>query len=589
VIVPLVKLSLCGLLKEKAKVLADLQDLGCLHLIPLSRPPEHIRRGGPSSAAREALKFLLDCSQKRRQIRESAAFDPVAVENRALELKERIQELEDERDFLRRRLADLKPWGDFTFPCPEDIGGLRLWFYAVPSPDLAQIPADLIYQVVNRDNRFAYIVVLSAAEPRDMPVRRIRAGSRSPRELEDRLEAVELELEDLQAERSSLTRWCTLFARSLARLEDEAAIAEAAGQTLSEAPLFALQAWAPEENLPQIRRYADNLGLVLEVKEPEPGETPPTLLRNPPAVASGQDLVSFYTTPGYWDWDPSAMVFFSFALFFAMIVADAGYGLLLGIGVLLGWRRLGQSPGGRRFRLCLALMAGATVVYGALVNSYFGVAWPSGSLPARLGFLNLNDFNTMMGLSVAIGVLHLIMANAANAWSRRRSRVALAPVGWILVFVGAVLWGLSALKAGPAGLKYGGMVLMAGGGVGVLLFTTVEGPLWRRLLGGLKGLARLSNAFGDTLSYLRLFALGLASASLAVSFNSLAKQVHAAFPGLGLFFALLIILLGHALNLTLALASGFIHGLRLNFIEFFNWGLTEEGYRFQAFARKEKS
>jgi V/A-type H+/Na+-transporting ATPase subunit I len=106
---------------------------------------------------------------------------------------------------------------------------------------------------------------------------------------------------------------------------------------------------------------------------------------------------------------------------------------------------------------------------------------------------------------------------------------------------------------------------------------------------GLERLTKLSGAFGDTLSYLRLFALGLASASLAVSFNDIAQQLHTGVPGFGLLLALLVLLIGHGLNIVIAISSGFIHGLRLNFIEFFNWSGCGEGYPFKAFRRKEKS
>jgi V/A-type H+-transporting ATPase subunit I len=108
-----------------------------------------------------------------------------------------------------------------------------------------------------------------------------------------------------------------------------------------------------------------------------------------------------------------------------------------------------------------------------------------------------------------------------------------------------------------------------------------------RLLDGLAALTNITKIFGDVLSYLRLFALGLASASLAITFNQLAVQVQGAFPGLGLLLGILILILGHSINLGLAIISGFVHGLRLNFIEFFNWGLSEEGYPFRAFAKKE--
>jgi V/A-type H+-transporting ATPase subunit I len=161
--------------------------------------------------------------------------------------------------------------------------------------------------------------------------------------------------------------------------------------------------------------------------------------------------------------------------------------------------------------------------------------------------------------------------------------------GWVFIFLGGVLlWiGVSGDET-ITSVKKAGVVLFGLGLAFVLFFTSVEGLLWRRILSGLQGLTRLSGAFGDALSYLRLFALGLASASLAGTFNELAGQVRSAFPGIGLLFALLIIILGHGLNFVLAISSGLIHGLRLNFIEFFKWSISEEGYPFTAFARKEK-
>ena len=138
-----------------------------------------------------------------------------------------------------------------------------------------------------------------------------------------------------------------------------------------------------------------------------------------------------------------------------------------------------------------------------------------------------------------------------------------------------------------------GWLLLVSGLVGVFLFSS-ERPidkrpgdyLWR-LLDGLKALTGVMGMFGDVLSYMRLFALGLASSSLAVTFNQLAVDVREALPGMGLLLSILVLLLGHLINLALGIVSGFVHGLRLNFIEFFSWGISEEGYPFRAFAKKE--
>jgi V/A-type H+-transporting ATPase subunit I len=591
-IVPLIKVTVLGLLQDKAKVLADLQDMGCLHLIPLQTEEGLPKEVGPTSEAREALKFLQTCPHKRRQVRDPEHFDPISVEHQALDLRDRIRQLADERDFLRRRISDLKPWGNFTFPPLEDLGDLRLWFYVVPHQEMKKVAAiKYTWEVVWRDNRFVYVVVVAETEPQDMPVHRVRTGAKSISALEHRLEEVELELEDLQAERASLTRWLKLFASSLNRLEDQAALSAAARQTYHQEPLFALQGWAPQETRPQLQKYADDEGLVLEAAAPQPGDDPPTLLRNPQNLAGGQDLVSFYTVPGYWVWDPSAIVFFSFPLFFGMILADAGYGLVLAAILALYWRRLAASPGGQQLRILFATLVVVAVVYGVLVGSYFGVSPAPGNLLAplaRLHRLDMNDFDTMMQLTIFIGVAHLMIANLMDAWHRRCSSEALAPLGWIMIFAGAVcLWLGYSGTLPTATFETVGTVAMVAGGAGVLLFTTVEGSIGQRFLGGLKGLTRLSAAFGDSLSYLRLFALGLASASLAVTFNSLAEQTGE-MRGLGLLLALLILLLGHSLNFVLSLASGVIHGLRLNFIEFFNWSMAEGGYPFKPFARKER-
>ncbi|MGD8825315.1 MAG: hypothetical protein PVI24_10065, partial [Myxococcales bacterium] len=130
------------------------------------------------------------------------------------------------------------------------------------------------------------------------------------------------------------------------------------------------------------------------------------------------------------------------------------------------------------------------------------------------------------------------------------------------------------------------LVLAVVGLVLVFAFSGYGARPLSRLGMGLVGLTRITAAFGDVLSYLRLFALGLASASLAIAFNNMATSTREAIPGLGLLVALLILVVGHTLNLVLAVAGGFIHGLRLNVIEFFNWSLPEEGALFRPFKKK---
>jgi len=587
-IVPLAKATVYGPADDKESVLAGLQALGCLHIISLS-PDAARQTPGPSPEARKALQFLQRCPRQRRQVRDSARFDATAVEQQALALRSRLRELQDEADRLRARTEELRPWGDFHLPPLEALGGNRLWFYLVPHRELGRVAAcGLPFEVVARDSQHAYVVVLSPEEPQGMPVERTRAGRVPLSAVRQRLEEVALELEDLHAEREALTRWGLLLARNLNQLEDRTALRDALGLTYDDGPLFALQGWVARARTAELQDFARERGLALDLEEPRAEETPPTLLKNARALQGGEALVSFYMTPGYWLWDPSAVVFFSFAVFFAMILSDAGYAAVMAAGLALGWRRLGRSQSGARLRVLFAALVGASLVWGTLVGSYFGVTPGAASPLAHLKFLDLGDSATMMTLAVLVGVAHVALANGAEAW-RLRSAAALAPLGWVALLVGAVAAWAGNSQAAPA-LQHAGLGAMGLGAGAVLWFTGERaGSPGKRLLRGLLALTRVASAFGDVLSYLRLFALGLASASLALAFNDLAAQVAAGVPGLGKLLALLVLLVGHGLNFTLGIASGFIHGLRLNFIEFFNWGVPEEGYRFQPFARKESS
>ncbi|PKN62728.1 MAG: ATPase V [Deltaproteobacteria bacterium HGW-Deltaproteobacteria-15] len=587
-IIPLQKVTFVGLAADKERLIDTLQEIGCLELISLNPGGERASQAGPSQREREALKFLLSCPQQRRQVRDRTPFDAAEIERQAIDLQHRIQGLEDERDFLTRRIADLKPWGDFAFPSLEEMGGWRLWFYVIPHREMKKVePLPLAWEVVRRDQLSCYVVVVSEKEPAEMPVTRSHLGSRPRRELELRLEEVELAIEDAQAERAFLTRWSFLFARGLAQLEDKAARNEAAAQTCDQDPVFALQGWAPRETVSELREYAEKQGLMFEAEEPDPADDPPTMFRNPPALSAGEDLVTFYMTPGYRSWDPSSVVFVSFAVFFAMILSDAGYAALLGLGLLMFWKKMGRSETGRRFRPLGVVLVLVSIVYGILVASYFGISPPSGSFLASLHLIDMSNTPLMMAISVVIGAAHVVLANVMNGWRYGRRAQALPSLGWACIVAGGLVLG-AAMVLKLEWLKYTAVAVMAAGVLLIVLFTGVGAKPVARLTQGFLGLTKVTSVFGDVLSYLRLFALGLATSSLAVSFNDMADQIYAGMPGIGIVFAIGILILGHVMNLVLGISSCVIHGLRLNVIEFFNWGLTEEGRLYKPFKRRRQ-
>ncbi len=587
-IVPLNKVTVFGLKVEREAILEGLQCLGCMHLISLQSSVKESGFGLSDryKDAQKALRYIMDVPRRRHQVRDETSFDLQRVVAAAVANQQKRREAEDKKLFLTNRLKKLAPWGNFTLPDLDELDGYRLWFYQVPHTKAKQIQQlELPWQLVGEDHLNVYVVVIAREEPPAdiLPVPRTRAGSVSPEELKRQLERVEIELDEIRAEHEALSRWIFLLSKNLVRAEDQAALQEASTQGKEQDGIFMVQGWMPKRALKRLDAFAEENKLAFLAEPPKPEDNPPTLMDNPPTFRGGQDLVTFYETPGYRTWDPSPIVFFSFALFFAMILTDAGYGLLLSVVVACCWQQMGKSRGGRHFRILAVVGLVLAIIYGISVGSYFGIEPPEGSLLANLKIINLQDYNSMMRFSLAIGCLHLALANAIVAYRASGFVGKAKPMGWITVIFGGLTIYL--------GWQYLGIGLLAGGFCVIFLggFVGSKKQFFWRIVDGLGSLVGLSKLFGDVMSYLRLFALGLASASLALTFNQLAEQVYQAVPGLGLLLSLLILFLGHGINLLLAVVSGFVHGLRLNFIEFFNWGLAEEGYPFQAFAKKESN
>ncbi|WP_428354624.1 V-type ATP synthase subunit I [Methyloprofundus sp.] len=595
-IVTLKKLTLCGLIAEKSAVLNELHSLGGTHLISMQGalkksenvPAQHI------DEALTALKYLQQCNKHRHQVRHAEDFDFNAVVQDVLAVKNNLRELLEQQEFLLDRIKQVALWGDFNLAQEGDIAGYKLWFYIVPKRLMPQVIASkLIWEQVNQSNTDAYIAVIAKQEPpaKAMPVPRTHTGKFSLSELKKQLEEVELDLEDAYAKREYLTRWMSLILLNLAEYENKSALKAAHLLTRDEPDVFVLQSWVAVEDLPRIEKFALKLQLAYLLEDPDGDELPPTLLNNTNTFAGGEEIVKFYQMPNYYAWDPSIVVFFSFALFFAMILSDAGYAAVFMSFLLLKWKPMGLTVKGLRFRQLLLITLTASFVWGVLVGSYFGVSPGVGTFPAKLKLLDMNDFDSMMKISIFVGVIHIAFANLVQAYQHRQKTTRFASLGWAMFVIGGfMLWQGTAsqqlmLEQSAFGLI--GLAVLC-----LILFSTdrpIRGPVdfILRLFDGIKSLTSITKIFGDVLSYMRLFALGLASASLALTFNDLATQVYHAMPGMGLLFSILILLIGHTLNIMLGIMSGVVHGLRLNFIEFYNWSVSDEGYPFNAFSKKE--
>lgn len=580
------RLTLIGPAHAKEAALQQAQTLGCLHIEPLDRRDDG---AVDRPQARRALAFLMASPLRRHPAHSAEHFDAEAVEAEALHIEARLRALDEEKRALLRRLRVLAPWGDYRLD-PELLArGLRLWFYVLPHWRLAQMPEGLTaWQVVARDQRNCWVAVVHPDEPIGMPVAREHTGSTALHALQRQLDDLDAEHDDLLAQRMALTRWCDALARSLTRLEDEGERRRAAGLTWEGDGLFALSAWAPAAALPELRAMSERIGLALLVHEAGADEQPPTLLDNRGIAASGQRLLGIFLTPAYRSWDPSLWVLAAFVLFFGMVMADAGYAMVM-LLVLLALRLKRRRPaadGTSGWPLAWLLVA-STGLWGLLTGTWFGTTLPAGHALSALVLLDGSDFERMMRLALLIGVVHLALASLAQA-RRATGWARVAAAGWSALLAGGGLTALAIDLGWHDAVRLGGLGLLAGGAFAALGAAVVQGRgLAGRAAALLAGVMRLPSALGDTLSYLRLFALGFAGASLAAAFNDLARQTLHGVPGFGVLLAGLLLLLGHTLNLLLGIAGGFVHGLRLNFIEFLNWSGIEEGRPFKPFKLKD--
>lgn len=385
--------------------------------------------------------------------------------------------------------------------------------------------------------------------------------------------------------------------------------------------VFATTAWIPETKLQEAFELSKACGIFCEELHPSKNEIPPTYLENTGYGKVGEDLIQIYDTPSSKDQDPSIWVLAFFSLFFAVIVADAGYGLIFFLSALF-FRKKVTSDVGRRF-LKLALLLGVTcTIWGVLTNSFFSIefskdnpirkyslltylverraayhlsnqdefvkTWQSGhggEAPTSLGeflheaaspnatpFYNLFTDNTFLEIALLIGVIHLIVG-LARYLPRNFSNV-----GWILFIIGGYLFSVSYLHASSMVQYILGIPPDVCASVGLQLIAAGAGIAFVSLIikHGIAGMFELMvgvQIFADILSYLRLYALGATSMIVGGIINQMAEKMP-------FIIALLLVIFAHGINILLAIMGGVIHGLRLNFLEWYRYSFEGEGKEF---------
>ena len=548
---------------DKEQFLSELQGLGVMDITRASKPVD------------TRSQSLLD---NIRTLREDIACTEKGVDDT-------LAELLATRGALERELAEAEPWGDY------DRGRLAVFglhFYRVASKKYD--PAweeQYAIQVVDRDEKedTRFVIVGDNA---GFPVKELPAPKRTVAELKTLLQEQEEKIEThrkiLEARKADIPQ----MRHEIRVLESELDryLAATAAVPAAEDTIDTLVGFAPTENDAAVTEYLDQAAVYYVKSEATLEDNPPIKLKNNKFVKMFEVLTDMYGRPDYNEFDPTPYISVFFLLFFAMCMGDAGYGLLLAIiGILLR-----KSDGMKSLAPLVTVLGIGTFVVGIVMHTFFGVdisqlAWIPSWLKAVMITGTIGGFEAQMVLSLAIGIVHLCLAMVVKTVYATRNKGFLGSMGvwgWTLLIVGGVALGtLAMLSLLPAGVvKVIFIVLGVVSALGIFLFNDIHRNPLKNIGSGLwEAYNTVTGLLGDVLSYLRLYALGLAGGMLGKAFNDIATMTlgDGSF-GFGWFTFALILVIGHALNLAMCCLGAFVHPLRLNFLEFFkNSGYDGKG------------
>lgn len=360
---------------------------------------------------------------------------------------------------------------------------------------------------------------------------------------------------------------------------------------------FELEGWIPAEDCDEaVRRMeAVTQSLIVEFEDVGADEEPPVLVRNNKAVGAFESITDAFSHPAYRDIDPNAMLLVFYSLFFGMMVADAGYGILVSLacGAVLAF--LHPKPGMRKL-LGVFLMGGlAATVVGVIFGSYFGASLLPALLPVESATgmpLQLEIPLEMMIVSIGLGIVHMFSGYIAKAVRNIREGDVFAAIFdqgfWMLFVIGLLMLVGPMAVEGETGALIGRIGTWVAIGSALVLIATqgrhAKG-LFGKLGGGLGSLYNITSFLGDALSYTRLFALGLSSSIIAWVFNMM-STLAGTDTVVGVIFMVIILAIGHALNLALGLLSAYVHTSRLQYVEFFGKFFDGNGDEFTPLSRK---
>ena len=620
-------LRLLGMESEREALLKAMQDMECVEISSIDGSEEALKSGfakpddkammsaqEASRAYRTALASLdrfapekKGMFRKRQGVSRAAFFSAESEENARTAAEtinkdtRRLGEIESERTKNEALRATLAPWLTVDAPLGGADGALAVFFGTVGlnvTDDALKALADsldglLTWQQASSDRSLRYLLVMCHGSVKERALRALRdlgfstvsfrgmtgTAKENDKALAENLAALEKERQEIEQ------RIAGLGGKREALLEasDRAAIAlrreEAKSRLVGTDKVFLLEGWLPADHCAALEKALEPFTCAIETREPTEDEYPqvPVQLKNNKLTRPLNMVTEMYSLPAYGTLDPNPLMAPFFILFYGIMMADMGYGLLMMIAsVIISKKYRPKGTSGELFSL-LGLCGISTFIMGALTGGFFGdfltqlvaIVSPGTVFALPKLFDPLDDLTMILIGSMALGMVQIVTGMAISLIEKCKRKKFLdaffEEITWWIVFIGIALL---ALGKGAAVL-YVGCAL-------VLLGPIVQGKGWGKLTGVFGSLYNhVTGYFGDILSYTRLMALMLAGSVIAQVFNMLA-----AMPGNVIAF-IIISMLGNAMNFGLNLLGCYVHDLRLQCLEFFNKFYVDGGKPFR--------
>ena len=620
-------LRLLGMESEREALLKAMQDMECVEISSIDGSEEALKSGfakpddkalmsaqEASRAYRTALASLdrfapekKGMFRKRQGVSRAAFFSAESEENARTAAEtinkdtRRLGEIESERTKNEALRATLAPWLTVDAPLGGADGALAVFFGTAGlnvTDDALKALADsldglLTWQQASSDRSLRYLLAMCHGSVKERALSALRdlgfstvsfrgmtgTAKENDKALAENLAALEKERQEIEQ------RIAGLGGKREALLEasDRAAIAlrreEAKSRLVGTDKVFLLEGWLPADRCAEIEKTLKPFTCAIETREPTEDEYPqvPVQLKNNKLTRPLNMVTEMYSLPAYGTLDPNPLMAPFFILFYGIMMADMGYGLLMMIAsVIISKKYRPKGTSGELFSL-LGLCGISTFIMGALTGGFFGdfltqlvaIVSPGTVFALPKLFDPLDDLTMILIGSMALGMVQIVTGMAISLIEKCKRKKFLdaffEEITWWIVFIGIALL---ALGKGAAVL-YVGCAL-------VLLGPIVQGKGWGRLTGVFGSLYNhVTGYFGDILSYTRLMALMLAGSVIAQVFNMLA-----AMPGNVIAF-IIISMLGNAMNFGLNLLGCYVHDLRLQCLEFFNKFYVDGGKPFR--------